>query len=266
MPAHFFVECAQSGCFTSAGEGGILKAMETKNRKTRYALSREQEKLASRFFGRHVSGAKALALFLASLLACLMPMLLGLRLWRAIPPVVTTGLVGADGADDSMPRAVLVFGVPGLFALLNAICHGQLWLHQKTEKLPPTPVRLLGRWTLAVLSVLLGPLWMLRAAGERATAAFYLPCLLALLLLIVGAGFFDCTRERKLAFRLRCVAYKERAWKKTHRLAALSWMAAGLQLLAVLFSLGRLPPWSGALTLLLLLLPVPAACAFARAE
>jgi hypothetical protein len=46
-------------------------------------------------------------------------MLLGLRLWELIPPVVQTGLVSAEGLDDSMPRAVLVFGVPGLFCLLQ---------------------------------------------------------------------------------------------------------------------------------------------------
>lgn len=237
-----------------------------KKQKTAYGLTREQERQASRYFGRHVSFPKALAELLAATLCCVSPMLLGLRLWAAIPPIVPTGLLSAEGLDDSMPRAVLVFGVPGLFAVLDLICHGQLWLHQKAQKLPPLSVRLLGRWALPVLAVLLCPLWLLHAAGEAATGTFYLPCALALLLLLLGARLFDCARESRFAFRLKGIEYKEAAWRKTHRLASLAWMAAGLLLLAVYFALGRLPAWSAAATLLLLLVPLPAAAVFAKEE
>ena len=240
--------------------------METNNRKKKYGMTREQERAASRLLGRHVSTAKALTLLIAALLCCASPMLLGLRLWEEIPPVVQTGLLGAEGLDDSMPRAVLVFGVPGLFCLLCTICHAQFWLHQRAETLPPTPVRLLGRWGLPVLSVLLCPLWMRSAAGRETGLRELAPCALALLLLLSGAHFFDCPRESKLAFHLRCIEYKAAAWRKTHRAAALSWMAAALLLLAVSFGAGRLGVLSAAATLLLLLLPLPAAFFFAARE
>ncbi len=241
-----------------------MQSMETKKKKTIYGMDREQEKEASRLFGRHVSGAKALALCLGSVLTCASPMLLALRLWEAIPPVVTTGLIGVDGADDSMPRAVLAFGVPGLFCLLDLICHAQLWLHQKARKLPPTPVRLLGRWTLAVLSVLLCPFWLLRASGTPVTALFYLPCLLALLLMLLGTHFFDCPRGAKLAFRFRSIACREEAWRKTHRAAGVGWMLAGLLLLALRYGLGRIPPLSALPLLLLLLTPLAASVLFSK--
>ena len=229
-------------------------------------MTREQEREASRLFGRHVGGAKALALCLASVLACLSPMLLGLRLWEGIPPVVATGLVSAEGVDDSMPRAVLVFGVPGLFGVLDLICHAQLWLHQKAQKLPPLPIRLLGRWTLAFLSVPLCAFWLLRAAGESVGASFFAPCLLALLLLLLGAHAFDCPRGERFALRLRCIIYKETAWRKTHRLAGICWMLAGFWLLALYFGTGRVPALSALPLLLLLLAPLLAAGLFAKAE
>ena len=235
-----------------------------KKQKSAFGLTREQEREASRFFGQHVSFPKALSALLAALLCCLSPTLLGLRLWEAIPPIVPTGLISTEGLDDSMPRAVLVFGVPGLFAVLTLICHGQLWLHQKAQKLPPLSVRLLGRWTLPVLAVLLCPLWLLHAAGETVTGRFYLPCALALLLLCLGAHFFDCARESRFAFRLKSIVYKEAAWRRTHRAASLAWMAAGLLLLFVYFALGRMPAWSAIATLALLLVPLPAAGVFAK--
>ena len=80
---------------------------------------------ASRFLGKHVTPAKAVAVLLFSLLTAVSPMLLGLRLWTQIPSIVETGLIGPGGKDDSLPRAVLVFGIPGLMCVLNLICHGQ---------------------------------------------------------------------------------------------------------------------------------------------
>ena len=238
--------------------------MEEKKKKTVYGLSREQEREASRLFGRHVSTPKALCVGLASLLCCLLPMLLGLRLWEKIPALVQTGLIGPGGTDDSVPRAVLVFGVPGLFAVLDLISNAQLWLHQKLEKLPPTPVRMTGRWGIAVLGTLLSPFWLLRASGSSVTALFYLPCLLALLLMLLGTHFFDCPRGAKLAFRFKRIACREKAWRKTHRAAGVGWMLAGLLLLALRYGLRRIPPLSALPLLLLLLIPFAASVLFSK--
>ena len=238
--------------------------MEEKKRKLPYGMTREQERAASRHFGQHVSAEKAAVALAFSLLCCASPMLLGLRLWAAIPPFVQSGLISTDGVDDSLPRAVLVFGVPGLFCLLDFVCHAQLWLHQRAERIPPMPVRLFGRWVLAALSVLLCSFWLLRAAGEPVGLPFYLPCLLALLLLLTGAHFFDCPRGDRIAFPLKRIRYRDEAWQKTHRAASIAWMAAGLLLLAVYFLSGRLPWWTAPVTLLLLAAPLPASLFFTR--
>ena len=236
--------------------------MDKPKKKTTYGLTREQEREASRFFGRHVSAPKALALFVASVLCCALPMLLGLRLWDGIPEIVKTGIITLEGEDDSMPRAVLVFGVPGLFVLLDLICHGQLWIHQKREELPPKAARLIGRWGIPVVGTLLCPFWIQRAAGEPVTG--YPFCALGLLLLLTGAHFFDCPRGESFAFRLKPILYKEEAWQKTHRFAGLCWMLAGLLVMALFYGLGRLPGWSAAILLLLLLAPIPAASVFGK--
>ena len=180
--------------------------------------------------------------------------------------MVQTGLIGPEGKDDSMPRAVLVYGVPGLFAVLTLICHGQLWLHQRTERVPPTSVRMLGRWTIPVISVMLSLFWMVHAAGEATSGETFLPCVFALFLLLVGAHLFDCTREQKLAFHFKKIEYKEDAWRTTHRWGGAAWMAAGLLLLAIYFAAGRLPWYSAVMTAVLLAVPLPAAVLASRCE
>ena len=222
-------------------------------------MTRGQERAASRRLGLHVSPEKALAALTATAACCLLPMLLGLRLWEKIPPVVETGLVGPSGQDDSMPRALLVFGVPGLGFVLNAIVHSQLWLHQKAERIPPTPVRLLGRWALAPITLLLSSFWMLGAAGEPRGAGWFLPCALGLLLLVLGGRLFDCPRDARIAFRFERLRLSERRWQLVHRIGGLCWMLAGLLIPGLLFSLGRLPLWSAVPILLLLACPLAAA-------
>lgn len=229
------------------------------DRKNGYGLSRRQEQAASRRFGRHVSREKALAAALATTLCCALPMLLGLRLWERIPLLVETGLVGPSGKDDSMPRALLVFGVPGLGCVMNAIVHAQLWLHQRAQKVPPAAVRLLGRWSMAPITLLLASFWICRAAGEETGAGFFSVCVLGLLLLLLGGHFFDCPRDAKLAFRLPRLHLSELRWREVHRIASLCWMLAGLLIPALFFLRGSLPLWSALPVLILLLSPVAAA-------
>ena len=229
-----------------------------------YGLTREQEREATRYFGRHVTPAKALVSLCFALLTAASPMLLGLHLWKQIPEIVETGLTTVGGEDDSLPRAVLVFGLPGLMCVLTLICHGQLWLHQKTGRLPPAPIRITGRWSIPVISVLLCSFWHRRAAGLQAELSFFLPCLLALLLILLGAHFFDCPRDSQIAFRFPSILHWETPWRETHRLAGVCWMLAGLQLLVFYFVLGTLPWYSFVLAVLLLLSEFPAARYYSR--
>ena len=234
------------------------------SRRTSSGLTLSQERELSAVFGKHISPPKALLCFLASTLLCLSPMLLGLRLWSLIPPVVETGLLTADGRDDSLPSAVLIFGIPGLFAVLNLICHGQLWLHQKARRIPPTQIRILGRWGIPPIALFLSCFWILRAAGEQPDISFFLPCILSLLLVLLGAHFFDCDRESRLAFHLKSVEHWETPWRKTHRLAGICWMLAGFLILLIYLGTDTLSWYSLLAALLLMLLPLPASSWFSR--
>ena len=165
--------------FTFRANRLIIIRMNDLTQKSSNRLTREQEREASRYFGKHVTSAKAAVSLCFALLTAASPMLVGLRLWAQIPEIVETGLTAINGEDDSIPRAVLVFGLPGLMCVLTLISHGQLWLHQKTERLPPTPIRITGRWSIPVISVLLCSFWLARAAGEATEFSSFLPCLLA---------------------------------------------------------------------------------------
>lgn len=103
-------------------------------------------------------------------------MITGVRLWESIPEIVETGITRMDGRDDSMPRALVVFGIPGLMCLLNLIVHTQLYLNQQRMTLPKTFVRLFGRWGFTVLSTGLANLFIYRAANRPLPPPFAASC------------------------------------------------------------------------------------------
>lgn len=207
--------------------------MSTKTKKKKTAEELMIEREGARMFGKHVSKQKGIVLLVVTLIACALPMVLGIRLWNEIPEVVPTGLIGMDGKDDSLPRAAVVFALPGLMCLLDLICHGQLYGYQKRMAVPPAKFRLVGRWGFPVISVLFCSGMILESAGRQALSLpFVTPCVLGLLLMILGAHMWDCPRDAKIALRFSFTENSEPAWKAVHRFAGWLWLTAGLLVVA----------------------------------
>ena len=199
--------------------------------KKKPTLEQQVNEEGIRFLGKHVSREKAAALFAASLLACAMPMILGVRDWARIPQMVTTGLVGINGEDDSLPRWAVVFLIPGLMCLLNVIVHGQLMLHQSKMKIPPKQIRVVGRWGIPIVGTFLSAGMIQYAAGEAVLPLpFTASCILCLAMMLLGGHLWDCPTNAVLSLRHAFTGMVQEgdSWKSLHRFAAIVWLAAGL--------------------------------------
>ena len=196
------------------------------------AMEREAEIAAAKLLGKQISKEKAAALLTVTLIACALPMLLGARLWNSIPEIVSSGLVGSGDKDDSIPRWVVAFGLPGFMCLMNLIAHGQLMANQKRMTLPKPYVRLMGRWGFPLISVLLCSGMILQSSGGDLTLPFVTPCILGLLLMILGGHMWDCPRDARIALRFSSTKHSDAAWRAVHLFAARVWMAAGLLVIA----------------------------------
>lgn len=223
-------------------------------------LTKAQQAEAARLFGKHVSKQKGLLLFAVTSIACLLPIILGIRFWEQIPEIVETGLIGTSGKDDSLPRAVLVFGIPGLMWLLNLICHAQLALYQRRMMVPPTPVRLIGRWGFPILSTLFASGAILEGAGLSFTAPFAVSCISGLFLLLLGSHVLGCSKDTAVALHLPFIEKSDTVWNTTHRIAGVVWLIAGLLLL--LYAMFTLRYSAVTATFLLLVLLAPLFCGY----
>lgn len=196
------------------------------------AAMREAEIAGAKFLGKQVSKEKARALLIVTLIACALPMLLGARLWSEIPEIVPSGFIGSNGKDDSIPRWVVAFGLPGFMCLMNLIAHGQLMANQKRMTIPKPYVRLMGRWGFPLISVLFCSGMILQSSGGDLTLPFVTPCVLGLLLLFLGGHMWDCPRDARIALRFSSTEHSDAAWRAVHLFAARVWMAAGLLVIA----------------------------------
>ncbi len=208
-----------------------IAPMSKRKQKTRE--EREREIQGARLFGRQVSERKGNTLLAAAMIACALPILMGLRLWDQIPEVVPSGLIGTDGTDDSLPRWMVVYGLPALMCLLNFIAHMQLKINQRRQTLPPPVIRLVGRWGMPVISVLFCGGMMMETAGFESPLplAFLLPAILGLALLLLGSHMLDCPREARLALPFSSVE-SDAVWNQIHTFAGCLWLLAGLAVIA----------------------------------
>lgn len=211
------------------------------NRKKKTGIDRELEIQSAVMFGKHVSEQKGRVLMAATLLACAAPMLLGARMWSLIPEIVESGLIGMDGKDDSIPRWMVAFGLSGLMCILDLIAHGQLLYNQKKMTLPAAHVRLMGRWGFPILSVFFCSGMILQSVGQPPLQMLFVtPCILGLMLMMLGAHMFDCPENSTVALRFSFTKTNE-GWKAVHRFAGWCWLAAGLFII-VCTMLQILPP------------------------
>lgn len=226
-------------------------------RQNKSAQERQMEIQGARMFGKHVSPEKAKVLLVVTMIACLLPVVMGVQMWKQIPEVVETGLIGPGGKDDSLPRWGVVFLLPGLMALLNLITHVQLMVNQKRMTIPSPAVRLLGRWSFPVISVLFCSRVILGSAGigEAFALPFLTPCILGLALLVLGAHMWDCPREAKVALRF-AGCDNELSWRAVHRFAGWLWMVVGLLLIAQAMVTHGSTPATAVVILLTMVLPV----------
>lgn len=232
-----------------------MSSQKTKKRKT--AEERAIEAESARVLGKHISKQKAQILMAVTMIACALPMVLGIRLWNEIPEIVSTGLIGVDGRDDSLPRWAVVFLVPGLMCLLNLICHGQLYVNQKRMTVPSRQVRLLGRWGFPVISVLLCSGLIMESAGRPALSlGMVAPCALGLLLLMLGSHMWDCPRDAVIALRFSFTEHSTTAWKAVHRFAGWLWITAGLLVIAGTMLTSEAAPMLLVLVFLALIAPL----------
>ena len=201
-------------------------------RKPKTPEDKEQEAKAAELFGRHVTTEKFVLMLVFSALVCMVPVIVGLRLWNTIPELIATGLTRANGEDDPLPRWMLVYLVPGLFCLLDVINNVQFLRFQKMKRLPPRHTVFMGRWGFPLISLVVCGWAIPWGAGlSGMTTTLLVWWLIAWAIMVLGAEWWDCPRDSKLAIRFLAVCREsETGFRTVHRIFSVIALSVGLAL------------------------------------
>lgn len=193
---------------------------------------------------------------LASSIAILLPILLGLLLWNKLPAQMTTHW-GADGlADGWSSRPFAIFVLPLLLLFLHWVCLF-FTLRDPGNRGRNHKVMGLVFWLCPVLSWFsCATLYATALGWTFAIGSLTLP-LIGLMFLILGNYLPKCGRNHTFGIKITWTLNSDENWDATHRFGGKVWVIGGLLMLACVFLPESAIIWVlPTLLLLLILLPM----------
>ncbi len=169
-----------------------------------------------------------------SSIVILLPMLLGILLWKDLPDVLTTHW-GADGhADGFSEKAFAVFGLPCILLILHFVC---LLITLLDKKQQAQNQKVLGMlfWIVPYISFLVNGIVYRAAFGKEIDLTLVIPLLLGALLVFMGNYLPKVTQNSTFGIKLFWTLHNEENWNKTHRFGGKVWVGCGFALLACTF-------------------------------
>ena len=170
-------------------------------------------------------------LIIRTALLCLIPMFIGLALWRRLPDSIPThfGLDGSPNGWSSKPAAV--FGLPLFMLAMHLLCVFAAAYDPKNRNLSRR-INVLILWIAPLTSLLVLGMVYASALGADIDMGRSVMCFIGVLFVIVGNYLPKCRQNYTVGIKLPWTLADEDNWNRTHRLAGVLWIAGGLMILA----------------------------------
>ncbi|MBQ4139898.1 MAG: DUF1648 domain-containing protein [Clostridia bacterium] len=169
-----------------------------------------------------------------STIVVLLPILFGLILWDKLPEQVPTHW-GADGNPDGWSsKAVAVFVLPCVLAVLNCVTVTVTSNKQISGDQSPK-VMGITYWLVPAVSLFANGMTYAYALGREVDIMFILPASLGLMLIVVGNYLPKCRQSRTVGIRIKWTLEDEENWNATHRFGGKVWVSAGILSITCVF-------------------------------
>lgn len=167
-------------------------------------------------------------------LVCLLPVILSLVLYDRLPAQIAVHFDHTGTPDNYLPKAMAVFGLPVLLAAINLLTHFMLD-HDPRRKNASATMRLVAKWSIPLISVIVIPVTLFMAMGARIPIVMLVTGLVGVLLVICGNYLPKCKRNYTMGIRLPWTLDSDDNWNKTHRFAGPVWVIGGFLFIATAF-------------------------------
>lgn len=172
--------------------------------------------------------------FIISTIICVLPLILGLLVYKKLPQEIPTKWYSDGTVGQYMPKEFTVFGMPLFFILMNAVVHFAMNTDPKRQNIG-SMMRTLGKWIIPVLSVVTVPMALLWGMGYQIPISRILPILLGILFVVIGNYFPKTRRSYTTGIKTPWTLNSDENWRRTHHVAAFLWIAAGIAMIAMAF-------------------------------
>ena len=191
-------------------------------------------------------------LLLITSIIILLPMMVGVILWKQLPEQIPTHW-NVDGEVDGWSnKAFSVFGMSAILLAAQWLCTLGTGADPKKANHPDKVVHLV-LWIIPVLSVVLHTITYAVALGKEVRVEMIMPVLIGLVFAIIGNYMPKCKQNYTIGIKIPWTLNSEENWNKTHRFAGRLWLVAGIVIMLTGF-LGGFWIFFG-VTLLMVLAP-----------
>ena len=182
-------------------------------------------------------------IMILSTILCLLPILLGVVLYRQLPDQLPIHFDFAGNPDNYAAKPVAVFGLPLFMAAINFICHWAMRHDKKAMEASPSIILGITGWICPILCNILMPITLFMGMGMDVPITFILGLVVGLVFVIIGNYLPKIKPNRHMGIKLPWTLASEENWRRTHRFGGFVWVASGiLILISCIFNLKWLMP------------------------
>ena len=171
---------------------------------------------------------------IASSLALLIPVIVGLLLWKHLPDPMPSHWNIHGEVDSWSSKAFMVFGIPGLMLVLQWVCIFASMADPKYENYNPKMIRLMF-WICPAIGLVLCCMVYPQAMGYSVPIEIIMPMLMGVLFMVVGNWLPKCQQTYTMGIKLPWTFASEENWNATHRFGGKVWFFGGIATMLTAF-------------------------------
>ena len=164
---------------------------------------------------------------IASSLALLIPVVVGLLLWDKLPDPMPSHWNIHGEVDGWSSKAFTVFGLPALMLVLQWVCIFASMADPKYQNYNPKMMKLIF-WICPVIGLILCCMVYPQAMGYSVPIEVIMPLLIGILFIIVGNWLPKCQQTYTMGIKLPWTFASEENWNATHRFGGKVWFFGGI--------------------------------------
>ena len=163
----------------------------------------------------------------------LLPILVGLILWKRLPEQVPIHWNIQGEADGWAGKTMAIFGTPLFLLAMHWFCAlVTIYADPKKENHSEKVLRMVF-WIMPLLSILIHSFIYATILGFEADINMITPVFLGLLFTVIGNFLPKCKQNYTIGIKLPWTLNSEENWNKTHRFAGILWVIGGLATLVL---------------------------------